>query len=246
MKRSSPLLLGFLLLGAAVATAQAVVIQSADCVGWSGWNPPGTLPGTATGGEWPDGHPPPGCVVSHSHIPLGPATVESYLFFSAGAYTPSSAGAIATLDFGVDERLQYSAADLGVRLQLALRQDGNVYVPFVGTAAPGASWSRFTASGLGRNDFDDPYRAGVQAPNFGGGAIEFGLLVRSTSTGGLIGSMILELDNFASTSRTRSARRTSPSTPPASSPIRPVPGTSSCRSRYPLVPTTWTGIETSS
>ncbi len=158
--------------------------------------------GSSVGVQSPTGNPGNARRITSS-VNAGPSSISAMHRFgttSATIYSPTTSGAVASLNFSVDYRLAGGFGD-GQGLGFALKQGTVVYFAAYAVTGSDGAWHTRSASGLLASDFVRmDGLAGV--PNFSasGANIRFGLAISNSSTGSGY-SIVVDYDNFAVTVR---------------------------------------------
>lgn len=158
--------------------------------------------GSSSGVQSPTGNPGNARRITNS-VNAGPSSISAMHRFgttSATIYSPTTSGAVASLDFSVDYRLVSGFGD-GQGLGFALKQGTVVYFAAYAVTGSDGAWHARSATGLLASDFVRmDGLAGT--PNFSaaGANIRFGLAVSNSSTGAGY-AIVVDYDNFAVTVR---------------------------------------------
>ena len=127
-------------------------------------------------------------------------TLHRYGTTAATIYTPSTQGAIASLNFTIDHRSGFGATPAVARqfVHVAFKQGTVLYIgPGIDTGGGALGFSTFSLSNLTAADFAAVGGAG--SPNFSasGGNIRFGFITRSTYDPQLFATSRVDYDNWS-------------------------------------------------
>jgi hypothetical protein len=149
--------------------------------------------------------------ITQAYDGTGPTMSGGAIFLNtAFTYNPATLGAIGSIDVSVNKLLAINyAGTFTSTFKLVIQQGGNDYVDSIsapsltfGAGGGSSGWTSIAASGLVASNFTlfNPatFTSGTGNPNFGGGAMTFGLLSLGTWSGvSSTTSISVAFDNLA-------------------------------------------------